>query len=450
MQDRLRFVKKIWILAVVLLLACAIASAYEVTEDEKMMLFFIDDKMELNDVKVIRDNAFYRQASGYESMFDILDDIPENGRYIELLDKDGEVVYDFKFFMDFGLPYNEEVSKIRVYNGLTKDSPVLIEKDISFCNHNNVCEPCEGIGCSIMESSVTCSDCRTGSKDSYCDLKKDGVCDPDCNNIDMDCPGCTDGKCYYDDSMDEVNMCPGFGGEVCRSMEECAGEITGGNDDGFCCIGNCVDPTVEEEYIPQEPGTPEEIAFTGGSDYQGQDIEEINDPVRLFNMNYNSSIPVEDESKKILCSNVGKSVCGMFERCINGQNVYSDDEGGNCCTGDCAPLSDDEFNKAYKDEFGEDYSKAAGIKPTTTAEEGIAPALEAEQISQWWFLLAIIPLVVIILIYDAERKKSEEKKRRVDYEYGYYKNYGYNDDQIKQILVQRGWKKKDIRKVIKK
>lgn len=449
-----RCLTKTLVLCMLFLLAVPLASSYmdpytDPTENQNIIIFMLDPQKQITEFKVVRDNPFYRLSDKYGSVFDIADELPENlgekAFSMKLFNSYDEIIYEAEYYANFYIPYFGDIKRIEVYDD---QNNIVFSREMSFCNYNSVCESCEGAGCSTMENSATCADCASGGSDNYCDLNKDGICDPDCSNLDRDCAGCSDNECYYTDSMDISSICGDYEGEVCATIDECAGEIAGYDENGFCCIGDCIDPTVDEEYLAAEPV---EIEFTGASDDQGQYEDIITDPVELFNMNYNGSIPVEDESGKILCSNVGKSICGIFEKCVNGDYVHSDDEGDECCTGECVPLSDDEFNEAYKQEFNEDYKKAEEIKPIAApAEEEVVSAVGALQISPLWFLLTIIPLVIIIFLYNTERKKGEEKRKRIDYEYNYYKNYGYNDEQIRSILAQRGWKKEDIKKMMKK
>lgn len=79
------------------------------------------------------------------------------------------------------LPYNKNAARIEVYN--PKNSKVM---DIDVGSFADTCgdNVCEG-----HESYESCTrDCRSGSKDDFCDRIADGVCDPDCPaNMDADC-----------------------------------------------------------------------------------------------------------------------------------------------------------------------------------------------------------------------------------------------------------------------
>lgn len=425
------------------------------TSDSRLLLINLDKNWKIDSIKVIRDNYYYKNYGGYAAGlaedYDTIED--EDYPYIvDVLDSDGEILSSSNTLTKtVSVSFIEGISGIKVYDTYDGILSLVEEEEINFCNSNGVCEACNKGYCRVMENSASCNDCGSGSKDFYCDLKKDGICDPDCNGIDMDCLGCTEEKCYYEDSIDQGNMCGSFGEELCSTFEECAGTVTYADEKGYCCDGNCVDPTVDEEYAEEEPV---DVEFTGGSDYVDESEDTIMDSVELFNMNYNNSIPVDDESNKILCSKIGKSVCGQFQECT-GQRVYSDDEGDDCCTGDCVPVPEKQFRQEYKEIFGEDYNpvfeEAASQKgltqyiPVPTIEK---PA--AEGMSPWWLLLVALALFGIMLLYNFERKKGSETAKRIQNEYNYYGNYGYNDEQIKTILAQRGWAKKDIKKVIKR
>ncbi len=79
------------------------------------------------------------------------------------------------------MPYNKNASRIELYN--PKNSKVM---DIDVGSFADTCGDniCEG-----QESYESCTkDCRSGSKDDFCDGIADGICDPDCPaNMDADC-----------------------------------------------------------------------------------------------------------------------------------------------------------------------------------------------------------------------------------------------------------------------
>ena len=79
------------------------------------------------------------------------------------------------------LPYNKNAAKIVVYN--PKNSIVM---DIDVSSFADTCG--NGI-CELYESYESCTkDCKSGSKDDFCDGVEDGICDPDCSpKTDADC-----------------------------------------------------------------------------------------------------------------------------------------------------------------------------------------------------------------------------------------------------------------------
>lgn len=429
-----------------ILLALALSShAYDPSENQKIILFLTDNSGPINEFKVVRDNVFYRSSIKYQDAYTIPDEYVETPPKLEIKDPQGNTLYKDAFLSSSYAPYYENANKITLYDGRGN---IMFEKTISFCNNNGQCEPCEGIDCAVSENSASCNDCPSGGKDLYCDLKRDSICDPDCVGMDADCPGCDQRPCYYEDSIDENNACTVYGGEVCNTIEECSGDAVTYGSGGICCIGTCVNPaslSALEEEAQQQPA--EEIIFNGASDPQGQNETELADPVEIFDLIYNKSLPVEDQSKKIFCKNVGKSACGEFEKCT-GQKVYSDDEGYDCCTGSCVPLPDDEANAVYREKFGEEYKKPALEQPVQVEEIMFVPpeAQPANLASSFLIGIAVVSIILLSFVVLHRRKQRQETAK---YEYDYYRKYGYNDEQTKKILGDRGWKEKEIEKAAK-
>ena len=79
------------------------------------------------------------------------------------------------------IPYNKNAARIEMYN--PNNSKIMEIDTTSFADTcgNKVCEP--------YESYESCPrDCKSGSRDDFCDGIKDGTCDPDCSpNTDIDC-----------------------------------------------------------------------------------------------------------------------------------------------------------------------------------------------------------------------------------------------------------------------
>lgn len=78
-------------------------------------------------------------------------------------------------------PYSQNAARIEVYS--LKNSKIMDIDVASFADTcgNNVCED--------HESYESCTkDCKSGSKDDFCDEANDGICDPDCSpKTDADC-----------------------------------------------------------------------------------------------------------------------------------------------------------------------------------------------------------------------------------------------------------------------
>ena len=124
-----------------------------------------------------------------------------------------------------------------------------VSQEVSFCNNDGQCQPCfEGL-CDNVENHLTCpEDCPSGTHDNYCDLERDGVCDPDCEEYDFDCDACIENVCLYAGMEVQTISCSEIGGNVCSPREDCGGFMTYADDVGMdCCIGDCVVPTTETE-----------------------------------------------------------------------------------------------------------------------------------------------------------------------------------------------------------
>lgn len=79
------------------------------------------------------------------------------------------------------IPYNKNAARIEMYN--PNNSKIMEIDTTSFADTcgNKVCEP--------YESYESCPrDCKSGSRDDFCDGIKDGICDTDCSSkTDADC-----------------------------------------------------------------------------------------------------------------------------------------------------------------------------------------------------------------------------------------------------------------------
>ena len=79
------------------------------------------------------------------------------------------------------IPYDKNAARIEMYN--LKNSKIMDIDVASFADTcgNGICEP--------YESYESCQkDCKSGTKDDFCDSIPDGICDPDCSpKTDADC-----------------------------------------------------------------------------------------------------------------------------------------------------------------------------------------------------------------------------------------------------------------------
>ncbi|MBW2967549.1 hypothetical protein KY362_03615 [Candidatus Woesearchaeota archaeon] len=186
------------------------------------------------------------------------------------------------------------------------------EQEISFCDSDGVCEPCHDFPCSSAESFASCEDCASGSSDHYCDLERDGVCDPDCNNRDGDCPACT--ACLF---IDMAGLpCEDIGGTECDNIAEhveCRGELVVLDDYVDCCIGTCfslgefVETVAEMQAYPEHTVTPSGI--------------------------YASALASAGGPEMFCVEEMGGDVCAEYERCDGpSEDLYYNMP---CCLGFC-------------------------------------------------------------------------------------------------------------------
>jgi len=232
-------------IAILLLLAIGPLSALGIAENRYISLSFITGSASYS-LSVIEDNLFYTK--------DLFQGIkPSQADYqVSFLDSTGSILSSALVYLAENnyYPFNSQISRIR----LEKNGALVSEKQVSFCNLDGVCESCSGAGCTLVESSLSCADCPTGGSDNACDLVNDGICDPDCEGKDRDCPGCT-GDCWYRDSTMQTTSCAsdkkGIG---CKAGQLCTGKYVYADDTGsLCCTGGkCLDSTVV--VTPNPPG----------------------------------------------------------------------------------------------------------------------------------------------------------------------------------------------------
>ncbi len=203
---------------------------------------------EVHEIVPFTYNPYY-QREFYFGMDGESSDEIVSGNTIEI-----ETEYDIEVFIldDIDFSSNYEIT----VDGQTED--------VSFCNNDGQCQPCfEGL-CENIENYLTCpEDCPSGGEDNFCDLQRDGVCDPDCDGYDFDCDECIDKVCLYDGMEVDRETCSDIGGTSCRGDEVCEGYETYADDTGMgCCIGQCAEESdeevVQEESEGEESGEPRE------------------------------------------------------------------------------------------------------------------------------------------------------------------------------------------------
>ncbi len=209
----------------------------------------------------VNDTAQLKSAYTFEDTFwninKSLIGYDSEGFYIlNIYNKAGELIdyqYIPKPLLPLSIPFNNDYYKFEIIqpekqtnllNGEipTKhpDDKVLFDITINFCNKNNICEPCDSINCQSAESILTCSDCRSGSRDNYCDLYQDNICDPDCPDKDIDCKDCV--ECISRNYVPKIT-CERYGGNKCKDNEQCIGDFVVTSDTEYCCTGKCVERT---------------------------------------------------------------------------------------------------------------------------------------------------------------------------------------------------------------
>ncbi|MFC1731648.1 hypothetical protein ACFL6I_15130 [candidate division KSB1 bacterium] len=234
--------KKTKIMCIVLLIFIVFAITASAETFIHIEPFFEGESAGLERISVIEDSIYYLDEFVTE------EEITENN--IVIKDSQGNMLqqtYNTNYYI---LPFDEKSSIIEIY---VKDN-LVFSKTISFCNNNNLCEPCEGEECSLFENVLTCEDCTSGSPDFFCDLLNDGICDPDCNDQDADCSECPETGCFYKDQESFLECEKNFKGKPCKTGEVCSGDTVITDDVPVCCLAECITSVVEvpEEEIPEE------------------------------------------------------------------------------------------------------------------------------------------------------------------------------------------------------
>lgn len=243
------------------------ASALAETYTETYIYLDLDQSGDI-ELSVIDDTLYYKN-----SFFRGLS--PETGGFsIAFLDIDNNMLLEGKAYPSENnlFPFDTRIALLKV----SSMGQFLYERQISFCNLDGICEPCNGKDCSLIENSLTCADCPSGGNDYFCDLVNDGICDPDCNNKDADCPTCT--ECWYrDTTIPSISCAADKGGVACMPGQLCTGDYVYADDTGsLCCIdGECMDKTVTVpiEGYDDTPKIPDESVPPGNKpqDKPGQD-----------------------------------------------------------------------------------------------------------------------------------------------------------------------------------
>ncbi|MBI5398733.1 hypothetical protein HZB03_04685 [Candidatus Woesearchaeota archaeon] len=196
------------------------------------------------DLKLVEDILPYEQTILSESAGDVVGEarfVDSAGKSIwSVVLREGEVA----------VPFDDRMLAVQFFQngGLVQDVP------LSFCDFDGMCEPCTQQSCSLSENTVTCSDCPSGVFDAYCDLRSDGICDPDCEDqLDKDCPTCAP-NCVDQISGKIKLYCADRGGRLCYFDEGCFGtSVKTLDSQGTCCIGECGDPgSLAEWYFAQD------------------------------------------------------------------------------------------------------------------------------------------------------------------------------------------------------
>jgi hypothetical protein len=431
---------KIGLTMVFVVLIALLSSAVLAIETYISIDFDVDDEIRISSIRAEQRNAFYSLFTVYpeDPYFDI-------GKTVQLLDGNSNVVYSSDFSSPWFAPYERSASKVRVVS----DAGVLVERSVVFCNNNGICEPCKGPDCNIFENSLTCSDCDSGSADLYCDLARDGVCDPDCNDVDGDCDLCSP-YCFFADQEDFT--CAAISGQKCDPVQDCLGGYFVYAEDAAdetCCLqgvcrnlGEYVETTAQLENQPSLTITPEG-EFASIVQEQG---------------------PIEDycieELKGIICAE--------DEFCSGEETEYYHDVF--CCIGECIIYKEETNITAPIDYLAEIYEEPPEevkeipeeieefpeeeIEPELPTEElPIIPEEEPtllERIDLFYasiFLVGILAIVFFFVIgfkTSASRKmKAEAKPAALDLQsqIDALVARGNNYKQIEQILLQKGFER---------
>ncbi len=105
---------------------------------------------------------------------------PENSMFIDAKNESegGKILLEQNSWMILA-PYSNDAKRIEFYEQNKK----LFSFDVGYLS-----ETCGNGKCESHESAFDCpQDCSVSAKDDLCNYAKDGICDPDCRNLDSDC-----------------------------------------------------------------------------------------------------------------------------------------------------------------------------------------------------------------------------------------------------------------------
>lgn len=133
-----------------------------------------------------------------------------------------------------------DIDASRLYRiDLLKNNELKDSVLTNFCNYDSICE--NNLTKGIFENELTCSDCEKSSKDNFCKIEDDDICDPDCLGYNYDeFPG----TCLED--YFRANECSNY----CSENEICTSDVFV-SEFGLCCTGECVKNTEDfcGEYL---------------------------------------------------------------------------------------------------------------------------------------------------------------------------------------------------------
>ncbi|MFO8016665.1 MAG: hypothetical protein R6U32_06170 [Candidatus Woesearchaeota archaeon] len=446
--------------------------------------------IEVPKIKPIEDHYYYESW-----VYGSIEELPLT---LRAYDSKGNELYSSPVYSGgMTLPFSRGISSIKITGESGGSRTEYYSREVDFCNNNGKCEYCENSDCMIedgtvncndctmFENSAVCGDCPSGEEDDYCDLARDSKCDPDCDGMDADCQDCEEEGCFYNDQGPpecELN----YGGELCSVTEECDGEIVSTFEHGeyadSCCLGECIEIGTGEDSRECRIKGGEQCyseEACGGSVQQMGDIlccigrcidlsAEAEEREPRYS-NYGDDIASSDDLWELEGEGAGKEkeswidgrpdvnascrisggeLCRPWQEC-EGEILSRGTEGNACCDGECVE-DKQEFAGSYQEELEDEYEDYEGYGGPG---EGFLYTTEDDGPSLLWSGLAILIIILatgFIAIIVSRRREKGLLNPRLEYEYNYYKRLGYKDSQIIEWLAQRGWKQKDIQKLMEK